>query len=197
MWKPKQIERLFDSLLREYPIGAFLFWDVSDDTLSKYPFFEFSKDVVQGGDNHRKKARSGLHNAIGVLDGQQRLTAFLVGLKGSYQARAKSKPTPQRLYLDLLHYNTEAGEEDLAYAFSLMTDAEYAISDVPGSHWYPVSNVLTLSNAVDGFNYLKSEGLEAADGAFERLRPRSCEVQFTTPRSSTSILRSGTILARY
>ena len=28
VWKPDQIEKLFDSLMRGYPIGAFLFWKV-------------------------------------------------------------------------------------------------------------------------------------------------------------------------
>jgi len=36
VWKVDQITRLFDSLMRDYPIGSFLFWHVdkknSDDT---------------------------------------------------------------------------------------------------------------------------------------------------------------------
>ena len=29
VWKTTQIEMLFDSLMQEYPIGAFLFWEIS------------------------------------------------------------------------------------------------------------------------------------------------------------------------
>ena len=28
VWKPEQIERLFDSLMQGYPFGTFLFWKV-------------------------------------------------------------------------------------------------------------------------------------------------------------------------
>jgi hypothetical protein len=31
VWKPAQIEKLFDSLMRGYPIGAFLFWKVESE----------------------------------------------------------------------------------------------------------------------------------------------------------------------
>ena len=28
VWKTSQIEMLFDSLMQDYPIGAFLFWEI-------------------------------------------------------------------------------------------------------------------------------------------------------------------------
>ena len=28
VWKSEQIEKLFDSLINDYPIGSFLFWEV-------------------------------------------------------------------------------------------------------------------------------------------------------------------------
>jgi uncharacterized protein with ParB-like and HNH nuclease domain len=28
VWKPEQIERLFDSLMQGYPFGTFLFWKI-------------------------------------------------------------------------------------------------------------------------------------------------------------------------
>jgi uncharacterized protein with ParB-like and HNH nuclease domain len=30
VWKTKQIEGLFDSIMQGYPIGTFLFWELSD-----------------------------------------------------------------------------------------------------------------------------------------------------------------------
>lgn len=41
VWKPLQIERLFDSLMREYPIGAFLFWEIKPEHSGNYLYFEF------------------------------------------------------------------------------------------------------------------------------------------------------------
>ena len=59
VWKTKQIERLFDSLLREYPIGSFLFWEVSRDILGRYPFFEFSEDITESDAEEREALLGG------------------------------------------------------------------------------------------------------------------------------------------
>ena len=36
VWRPEQIERLFDSLMRGYPIGSFLFWKIERETMQAY-----------------------------------------------------------------------------------------------------------------------------------------------------------------
>ena len=41
VWSTTQIERLFDSLMQEYPIGAFLFWEISKDKYQDYDFYKF------------------------------------------------------------------------------------------------------------------------------------------------------------
>ena len=35
VWPTDRIERLFDSLMRDYPIGSFLFWEVQSENLKK------------------------------------------------------------------------------------------------------------------------------------------------------------------
>ena len=46
VWNTKQIELLFDSILRDYPISTFLFWKVKPD-LKKYLLHLMSKKVLQ------------------------------------------------------------------------------------------------------------------------------------------------------
>ncbi|RVB46307.1 DUF262 domain-containing protein, partial [Mesorhizobium sp. M7A.F.Ca.CA.001.06.1.1] len=41
VWKPEQIERLFDSLMQGYPFGTFLFWKVEAVTSGKFKFYDF------------------------------------------------------------------------------------------------------------------------------------------------------------
>jgi uncharacterized protein with ParB-like and HNH nuclease domain len=41
VWDAWQIERLFDSIMRDYPIGTFLFWMVEDAKHNDYSFYEF------------------------------------------------------------------------------------------------------------------------------------------------------------
>jgi uncharacterized protein with ParB-like and HNH nuclease domain len=44
VWQPDQICRLFDSLVRGYPIGSFLFWRVSQEHKADYQFYEFVRE---------------------------------------------------------------------------------------------------------------------------------------------------------
>jgi hypothetical protein len=41
VWDYEQIESLFDSTMRNYPIGTFLFWFVRGETKNKYTFYKF------------------------------------------------------------------------------------------------------------------------------------------------------------
>jgi len=97
VWTDKQIYRLFDSLLRGYPIGTFLFWKIQDkkDEIAK---LEFIKDYK------KKESKNLVNTEIDkpyywlVLDGQQRLQSFYIALRGSYDNR--------ELYLDVLSDNS-------------------------------------------------------------------------------------------
>ena len=41
VWSDEQIERLFDSLMRGYPIGSFLFWKIKPEKLTDFQFYRF------------------------------------------------------------------------------------------------------------------------------------------------------------
>ena len=42
VWKADQIIKLFDSILRGYPIGTFLFWNLADaENIHEYSFYKF------------------------------------------------------------------------------------------------------------------------------------------------------------
>ena len=36
VWEPEQIEQLFDSLMRNYPISTFLFWNVKKEKVKDF-----------------------------------------------------------------------------------------------------------------------------------------------------------------
>ena len=40
VWSPEQICKLFDSIMREYPIGTFLFWEVDNGLRNNYVFYQ-------------------------------------------------------------------------------------------------------------------------------------------------------------
>lgn len=87
VWTADQICALFDSLMRRYPISSFLFWQVPIEARDDVEAYEFLHTVA-GSRNRARLARvHGNRDFTFVLDGQQRLTAVLVGLQGSYYAK--------------------------------------------------------------------------------------------------------------
>jgi len=169
VWKPEQVERLFDSLMRGYPIGSFLFWEVAKDVQSAYPFFRFASAIKQAADNHHIAATVKFDKATGILDGQQRLTAFLVGLNGTYTPKKKGA-LPQTLYLDLYSFDPDAGEEQLAYGFKFMDDATAVVAKAtPGAHWFRCGDIFLLNTFGDFSKYLKDNSIDVDQDVADRL----------------------------
>jgi hypothetical protein len=160
VWSTTQIEELFDSLLRGYPIGSFLFWRVDRTHRREYQFYEFIRDYHQRDGSHNERADVDIADELtAVLDGQQRLTALYIGLRGSHASRIKGKwwNNPgafprKRLYLDLLK---EADDWDGGYTFRFLTDNEAKATD-PSSHWFPVGEILDFDGLKDVNRYLIS-----------------------------------------
>ncbi len=85
VWKCDKIELLFDSLMRDYPIGSFLTWKVNGNNKSNHRYYAFLDHFREKYNIHSKEVNvNNLHEFEAVLDGQQRLTALYIGLKGSY-----------------------------------------------------------------------------------------------------------------
>lgn len=68
VWKIEQITKLFDSILRGYPIGSFLFWNVNSNDINNYIFYDFIKDYHEKYFRHNKKHNVMPHkNIISIL----------------------------------------------------------------------------------------------------------------------------------
>ena len=90
VWPRWKIEQLFDSLLRGYPIGSFLFWELKSEKANDYVFYSFLKNYDERKPNNIRKTGTFLHpEIIGVLDGQQRLSSMYLGIQGSHRERLK------------------------------------------------------------------------------------------------------------
>ena len=110
VWEAEQIEILFDSMLRGYPIGSFLFWQVPPNQVQLWQFYKFLTDYHELNARHNKPAHIANGSRItAVLDGQQRLTALTLALAGSYAQKLPNKHRSnlsayplKKLYIDLL-----------------------------------------------------------------------------------------------
>ncbi len=96
VWSMEQIEKLWDSILLDYPIATFLFWHVDDNNVSWDTYFcNFLTAVTF---DNRKQADSVNYELTdidarvtdtAILDGQQRLTSLYLSLFGESFIREK------------------------------------------------------------------------------------------------------------
>lgn len=134
VWDTYQIETLFDSLMRDYPISTFLFWKVNKNKIRDFQFYEFLKNYHEKDNRHNRKAElSGDEDIIALLDGQQRMTSMYVALTGTYAKKipyyrwdsAHAFPA-KKLYLNLLK---PAEELEVEYDFKFLTEDEAQPTD--------------------------------------------------------------------
>jgi len=157
VWSPYQIERLFDSLMRDYPISSFLFWKVEKDKVNDYEFYEFLRNYHERDNIHNPKANiKGEDEITAVLDGQQRLTSLYIALKGTYAYKLPRKrwdndqAYPKRkLYLNLVK---SADESELEYDFKFLSKNE--VNNDENNYWFPVGKILDLKEPGDVSEYL-------------------------------------------
>jgi hypothetical protein len=169
VWDTDRIERLFDSLMRDYPIGSFLFWMVKRSRTGDYQFYEFVRDYHERDRSHNPKAHvTGEDDIIGILDGQQRLTALYVGLRGSYAYKEPRKrwDNPQafptrRLHLNLRRPSADESR-DLAFDFRFLTDDQAKESNQT-THWFKVGKILDMATLADVNAYLIQHSLMQGD----------------------------------
>lgn len=177
VWKPGQVMGLFDSLMRGYPVGGFLSWKVEPATASRFRFYGFIKDFSAFNSRHNPDADPIAGQAVtAVLDGQQRLTSFNIGLRGSYAYKlprawsnlSSSYPT-RRLYLNVLGEAAE-NEAGLRYDFRFLTEAQLAdAADDHERHWFLVQKVFETEKMSQLWAATAQAGLANHDKAVEIL----------------------------
>lgn len=168
VWDAEKIEKLFDSIMSGYPFGSLLFWKYKVNSESNYNFYDF---IHCYDEYDRTKNHNALHSLRGydgreitaVIDGQQRLTALYIGLKGymklckpriwkKYRELEENYDT-KRLYLDLLYVNDGADSEDdikPEYNFKFKTAEEVAAENATGEYcWFEVGRILDFEEDDD------------------------------------------------
>jgi len=167
VWPPEKIERLFDSLMRNYPIGSFLFWRIRKEKSREYDYYEFVKNYREGDPRYPKKANvRGSEDITVILDGQQRLGALYIGLRGTYtreirpQGRDDDGAFPEKgLYLNLLRKSDEYGME---YEFRFLTPGEAKYRD-EDTYWYRVEDILEIKEPHEVHGYLTRNRLHISE----------------------------------
>jgi len=89
VWKPEQVIRLFDSILRRYPISSFLFWELKPENRDKWEVYNLISNFSEVNAHNDLANTNCVQQLTLILDGQQRLTSLLIGLKGSFIIKKK------------------------------------------------------------------------------------------------------------
>ncbi|QQS04460.1 MAG: DUF262 domain-containing protein [Fibrobacterota bacterium] len=135
VWETDKIETLFDSLMRNFPIGTFLFWKVERPELDNYVFYKFLQNYHERDKwfNEKAPAPEIRDEILGVLDGQQRLSSLYIALQGTHSSRSKGKHShldrsypKKELYLNVVSHLQEDEERDNKYQFKFLTSEEAA-----------------------------------------------------------------------
>ena len=131
VWSEEQIARLFDSIMREYPISTLLVWKTKEAVKHRKFIDNYRRDIKLTDfyvpDNTRSKMM--------VLDGQQRLQSLFIGLRGSYEGR--------ELYFDVLSGGVAAAPEDIRFRFAFKTAN-------PGWPWVRFKDLVFQNNRLPG-----------------------------------------------
>ncbi|WP_282825106.1 DUF262 domain-containing protein [Gulosibacter sediminis] len=155
VWKPSQVIKLFDSVLRGYPVGSFLSWKVLPETVGKFKFYGFMKDYSGYDKKHNPVVDIPLdREVIAALDGQQRLTSLNIGLRGTYAYRNprawanKAWSYPERRLFLNLHGEAPENEAGLKYHLAFLTKEQIEQSaDDTTKKWFPISDIFDASEA--------------------------------------------------
>ncbi len=167
----KKIEQLFDSILRGYPIGSFLFWKLQKEDIAKsdeqdnnklnFQLYRFITNYdARKPHNEKIRIEQIKRDDLSiVLDGQQRLTSLYIGLKGTRTLKKKNARNDnpnayeeKRLYLNLKHQPNMDNPKD-NYQFEFLKDPK----NNEEHFWFKVGDILELENV---WNYAEENGLK-------------------------------------
>lgn len=158
VWNDQQIINLMDSIMRGYPIGTFLFWNVKKKIVNAkdYSMYRFIMDyherdnfVNPPGPHPFTLSDEDENDFIwSLLDGQQRLTSIYISLQGSvsrklpYKWKSNDDAYPKKeLYFNLHSQIKEGNNDDNQYEFQFLTDEESQNKNEE-KLWYRVKDIL-------------------------------------------------------
>jgi hypothetical protein len=172
VWDQDRIVRLFDSLMRGYPIGSFLLWKIQPKQAADYSYYDFIRDFHRRDRTHCERLHIGTDRQVtAILDGQQRLTSLNIGLAGSFAEKLPrlwwNNPhayPKSHLHLDLEH--EPDADDDLEHRFAFLTDKQLA--ERPGT-WFKAGDILQMSTMTDMMQWLAAHDVGSSQTASRRL----------------------------
>ncbi len=174
----KKIEQLFDSILRGYPIGSFLFWKLQKEDIARsdeqdsdklnFQLYQFITNYDERKPHNEKIRIEEIRRdeLCIVLDGQQRLTSLYIGLKGTRTLKRNkarydnpNSYEEKRLYSNLKRQpNMDNPEDNYQFEFHAKTP-----TNDKDHFWFKVGDILELEESSKILNYAQEHGLNSLE----------------------------------
>lgn len=175
VWERDQITDLFDSVLQGYPIGTFLYWDLEDENRDEYTMYGFIQHYItdtkyietDAQSRNSKVTPDGAGDLKLILDGQQRLSSFYIGLRGTYTYKQRYKWyrnedawNRSQLYLKLTSDPGEqvgsGGDRQTRYEFQFLPQDDYGDRLVQrgDDYWFRAGHILDYADRNDLEDYI-------------------------------------------
>lgn len=149
VWTEEKICNLFDSIVRDYPIGTFLFWDLTPEIANQYTFYKFLNKYDER-DPFNDLVHHDFNQSIwGVLDGQQRISSMYIALQGVYQTKRKyARADSGNAYPIREFYLNLIGKRD-DYEFCFLEPSQ-ALERTKTQYYFRVREVLSCKSGTLG-----------------------------------------------
>lgn len=156
VWGTYGIEKLFDSIMGDFPISTFLFWKIKEENKNEWTAYEFIREYDTDTPHNKEASVTGINRDIYfVLDGQQRLTALNIGLKGSYRY-FYYRWNKCKLYLNIFKEPLKSDNpEEFTYQFRFRENDIPDPKDKNPQFWYLVGDILNFEDAEDSKKEIK------------------------------------------
>jgi uncharacterized protein with ParB-like and HNH nuclease domain len=185
VWNENQIISLFDSLLKGFPIGSFLFWEVTGKNLIDFEFYNFIMKYNEF-DNYHNEIASDIKNKskiTAILDGQQRITSILIGFCGSYAVKTKRKRyndetsyPEKQLYISLSSKYRMEDIDDIETGYKLKFLTQDDLKKSEEENWFRVGEILDWElNKITKYalrNNLDSFGIDILSSLYDVVNSR-------------------------
>lgn len=176
VWSSEQICALFDSLMRGYPIGEMLYWEVEGEECTKWRWYDF---MTYWHDRDRRRCEEhGVPSAdrlCAVLDGQQRLTALNIGVRGWMVKKTPRMwwTSPDAFPRRTLHLLVGGTPNDTAWKHDFRFCTEEEAEEAEGVA-LEVGRIGAAGRVTEATRYARAQGAGSAQDAQTAARAKRC-----------------------
>lgn len=138
--KDKQIEQFFDSLLKGFPLGYIMVWQINRNVIEDCELYKFLERYdIKNYHNEIYANRDNRTDLNLVIDGQQRLTTLYLVLKGQFFFKDRQ---PSDLYINL-NNTPKTNDKFENYEISFLTEKQFKESNNnTEKKWWAIKNFL-------------------------------------------------------